>query len=124
MESKIAGYRARAPRSQVSSSDELDSSSRAFDLPPAAPRPNDPRVTAADRLDATARLCTVFYGALAVVGYLAAVALILLAAMTNDVGFVPGVSIAVGITGSLLPVLMLCHWAQAYAADMAARTAG
>ena len=75
---------------------------------------------AAGRLAVMAEHCLSFYFVVAVLGYIAAAVLIVIGA-NNDSGsavIASGIALAVVITASLLPMLLLCRWAQAYAVDL------
>lgn len=77
---------------------------------------------ASERLARMAEACEGFYVVIAFLAYLGA-ALLIFFGVRNDFSVVPGVGLAIGITVSLLPVLLFCRWAQAYAADLAMRSA-
>lgn len=112
MEGKIAGHQRHGI---VTTEPE-----RAAVSPPSpVPAGRDERLASASRLAATARICAGVFGVLAILGYAGSVVALLSGAMMADTaGYVLGASLAVGVTVSLLPTLMLCRWAQAYAADL------
>ena len=60
--------------------------------------------------------CETFFVVLTFLGYIAA-AILIGAGVTQHFTIVPGIALAIGLTASLIPMLMLCRWAQAYARD-------
>lgn len=78
-------------------------------------------LAASGRLDSIAAACRTVYTIVAVVAYIGAFVAIV-TAHDNRAQLGIGIGAAVAITLSLLPVLLLCRWAEAYAADLDIRS--
>lgn len=118
MSDRIAGARRR-----------LDGSMPETTQPAASPTPapipsrHEGAEYAAGQLAIMASRCETFFVVLTFLGYIGAAILIALG-VTKHFSLVPGIALAIALTASLLPMLMLCRWAQAYAVDLSMRAGG
>lgn len=78
---------------------------------------------ASRRLDSIATGCRIVYIVIAVVGDFAGF-VIAVGADGDYARLALGFGLITSITVSLLPVLLLCRWAQAYAVDLEMRASG
>jgi hypothetical protein len=119
MTDRIAGARRRPDDTVSEGADPMDMA--------AASRPSRQQHTgaqlAADSLESMASRCETFFVVLTFLGYIGAAILIALG-VTKHFSLVPGIALAIALTASLLPMLMLCRWAQAYAVDLSMRSGG
>jgi hypothetical protein len=112
---KMAGSRQRQPNTEPVAEPTAEA---AQELEPRQSHPG--AQYAAARLAVMAQTCETFFIVLTFLGYVGAAIEIALG-IQNHFTVVPGVALAVGLTASLLPILLLCRWAQAYAVDLEMR---